>query len=284
MIESRYYYDGQMGFEDDYAYQTGSYGSSTSHLDITRYALGARGIDRIEKTTSVGESSEASVTQYPLYDAHGNMVATLSRGSSSGTYSVGNQRAFEPWGSVFDSSGLSNTPKQAYCASIGHVADGELGLTYMRARYYEPTTGRFMSEDPARQGRNWIRYADNDPVSLSDRSGLEPLPPALFTEWFAMFANASMVCWESNTIAKAFCILWSACLASEAASLFTRGSPAVVDFELFQKFRFVSEADRWVFGNKVIGSESVAARAVGVSEALSFGYRISTWIILGDLL
>lgn len=29
--------------------------------------------------------------------------------------------AFEPWRSVFDSSGLRNTPKQRYCASIGHV-------------------------------------------------------------------------------------------------------------------------------------------------------------------
>ena len=55
-------------------------------------------------------------------------VATLSKGSGT-TYSVGNRRAFETWGSVFDSSGLSNTPKQADCASLGHVADSELGLT-----------------------------------------------------------------------------------------------------------------------------------------------------------
>lgn len=163
----------EMGFEDDYAYQTGSYGSSTSHLDVTRYGLGARGIDRIAKTTSVGEGSEATVVQYPLYDAHGNMVATLSKGSGT-AYTVSNQRAFEPWGSVFDSSGLSGTPKQGYCASIGHVADSENGLTYMRARYYEPSTGRFISEDPAREGQNWFDYCHNDPLNLLDGSGKLP--------------------------------------------------------------------------------------------------------------
>ena len=161
----------QIGFEDDYAYSTGSYGSSTSHLDITRYALGAKGIDRIEKTLDSTSSSPTTVIQYPLYDAHGNMVATLSKGSSAGTYTVANQQAYEPWGSVVDSSGLSNTPKQAYCASLGHVADSELGLTYMRARYYEPSTGRFISEDPSRQGENWLVYGENSPANNVDADG-----------------------------------------------------------------------------------------------------------------
>lgn len=41
-----------------------------------------------------------------------------------------------------------------YCASLGHVADDEPGLVYMRARYYEPSSGRFVSEDSNKEGPN----------------------------------------------------------------------------------------------------------------------------------
>jgi RHS repeat-associated protein len=60
---------------------------------------------------------------------------------------------------------------KGYCANLGHQED-ETGLVYMRARYYEPTTGRFISEDPARDGVNWCLYADGDPVGKVDAYGL----------------------------------------------------------------------------------------------------------------
>ncbi len=43
----------------------------------------------------------------------------------------------------------------------------------MRARYYEASTGTFLSEDPARHGWKWFSYYNNDPVSLVDKSGKE---------------------------------------------------------------------------------------------------------------
>ena len=44
---------------------------------------------------------------------------------------------------------------------------------YYRARYYDPTIGRFISEDPIKfsGGDNFYRYAENDPVDLTDPSG-----------------------------------------------------------------------------------------------------------------
>ena len=45
------------------------------------------------------------------------------------------------------------------------------GLIYMRARYYDPALGRFISEDPARDGGNWYAYAGGNPVGHVDPDG-----------------------------------------------------------------------------------------------------------------
>jgi RHS repeat-associated protein len=74
------------------------------------------------------------------------MVSTLSYSGSSA--SLSNQRAFDAWGNIRNSD-TSGDPKGRYCASLGHKADDESGLTYMRARYYDPGCGRFVSEDPS---------------------------------------------------------------------------------------------------------------------------------------
>jgi RHS repeat-associated protein len=121
---------------------------------------------------------------YPLYDAHGNMVRTLSR-TSSGGYAVSAETVVDPWGTKL-SSGTGE--KRVYCASIGHVTDDESGLVYMRARYYEPGMGRFVSEDPAMDGSNWYGYCRNDPVDLVDVSGRH----AAFWALGLMFSGATL--------------------------------------------------------------------------------------------
>ncbi len=52
--------------------------------------------------------------------------------------------------------------------------DSDTALYYYRARYYDPTIGRFISEDPIRfkSGVNFYRYASGNPVEVSDPSGL----------------------------------------------------------------------------------------------------------------
>ena len=55
----------------------------------------------------------------------------------------------------------------------GEYADSETGFIYLRARYYDPTTGRFINEDPIRDGLNWYVYCENNPIVFVDPWGLE---------------------------------------------------------------------------------------------------------------
>ena len=58
----------------------------------------------------------------------------------------------------------------------GREDDGT-GLYQYRARYYDPSIGRFVSEDPAGfqgSGANWYAYVGNNPVNATDPTGKEP--------------------------------------------------------------------------------------------------------------
>ena len=61
--------------------------------------------------------------------------------------------------------------RHGFVGSLGHYSDDETGLVYMRARYYDPSIGRFISEDPAKRGLNWFAYCSNNPANMRDRSG-----------------------------------------------------------------------------------------------------------------
>jgi RHS repeat-associated protein len=56
----------------------------------------------------------------------------------------------------------------------GREYDLEIGLQYYRARYYDPTSGRFLSGDPIRfdGGINFYDYVKNNPLIRVDPTGL----------------------------------------------------------------------------------------------------------------
>jgi RHS repeat-associated protein len=63
----------------------------------------------------------------------------------------------------------------------GEQYDPDLGLYYLRARYYNPATGRFMSRDPE-EGKAKVPaslhkylYANGDPVNMTDPKGRESM-------------------------------------------------------------------------------------------------------------
>jgi RHS repeat-associated protein len=60
----------------------------------------------------------------------------------------------------------------------GREFDLETGMYYYRARYYDPSIGRFIMQDPlgiASNDGNFYRYVFNSPTNLSDPSGLSPI-------------------------------------------------------------------------------------------------------------
>ncbi|KFN50645.1 RHS repeat domain-containing protein [Arenimonas composti] len=74
------------------------------------------------------------------------------------------------WGEPVDGS-YQNGP-----GFTGHQNDSVTRLSYMQQRYYDPLTGRFLSNDPvssSSEGANFNRYwyADNDPMKNIDRDG-----------------------------------------------------------------------------------------------------------------
>ena len=59
----------------------------------------------------------------------------------------------------------------------GQIEDPETGLHYNYRRYYDPGTGRYITQDPIglEGGDNRYRYAEADPANLSDPTGECPM-------------------------------------------------------------------------------------------------------------
>ena len=45
---------------------------------------------------------------------------------------------------------------------------------YFGARWYDPELGRFISQDPAKDGLNWYAYCNNNPLKYIDPDGFAP--------------------------------------------------------------------------------------------------------------
>ncbi|QYK54247.1 MAG: hypothetical protein KF824_04955 [Fimbriimonadaceae bacterium] len=156
-ILTRSYYDGQMPVEEDV--------NDGSSVKLTRSFVGARGIEAMTV-----DSGSGAVTSYPLYDTHGNMIATVRSLSGGTAWDIYDERNYDVWGGVRQGN-TTGGPKGRYVANLGHVQDDESGLIYMRARYYEPESGRFISRDPGKSGYNWYIYASNLPTCRADYDG-----------------------------------------------------------------------------------------------------------------
>ncbi|MHB9050184.1 MAG: RHS repeat-associated core domain-containing protein, partial [Pirellulales bacterium] len=79
--------------------------------------------------------------------------------------------AYDAFGKITSQTNSAEQPRFTYTA---RELDSDTGLYYYRARWYDATTGKFMSEDPidfAGGDENLYRYVRNRPLNFVDSSG-----------------------------------------------------------------------------------------------------------------
>lgn len=108
------------------------------------------------------ESEDA--TNYMFKNGHGDVVKLVSNGTVTQNYD------FNAYGNQKVESNTADTNPFRYC---GEYFDQESGFIYLRSRYYDPSMGRFITEDPVKDGTNWFVYCENDPVNRIDITGKE---------------------------------------------------------------------------------------------------------------
>ena len=84
-----------------------------------------------------------------------------------------NVTRYDAYGNKIEKSGTTNDTPFGYC---GEYFDKESGLIYLRNRYYDSESGRFITEDPIRDGVNWYVYCSGNPVLFVDSTGLKDVP------------------------------------------------------------------------------------------------------------
>ena len=145
------------------------------------------GYDNANRLTSVTDFNSNS-TMYSYDDAGRMTSTTLPSGTcvvSSYVDGLGSTMAivdgsgnsqksytYDVYGEATPSGGLANEFDFA-----GQQTDAT-GLQYLRARYYDPETGTFLSREPMALSAGWIGhptgYGANNPVRMTDATGLVP--------------------------------------------------------------------------------------------------------------
>ena len=115
----------------------------------------------------ISQERDGKVSVY-LYDGHGSVVGLANEsGVITDTY------CYDAFGNLLKSKGSTKNCYR-YC---GEQFDETTGLYYLRARYMDTTTGRFISQDSYQGSINGpvslhkYLYANANPVTYSDPSG-----------------------------------------------------------------------------------------------------------------
>ena len=161
---------GTVGFKYD-PFGRRIYKSSSSGTSIYAYD----GDNLVEETNSTGTAvarySQGLNIDEPLAMLRGGSTSYYEQDGigtvtslSSTAGSLAQTYTFDSFGNQTASSGSLTNPFRY----IGREFDSETTLYYMRARYFDPPTGRFNSEDPAgfAAGVDFYAYVRNNPGKL----------------------------------------------------------------------------------------------------------------------
>jgi RHS repeat-associated protein len=127
-----------------------------AHLTHSYTVLPGTGVVIADRDASTG------TTSYPVTDGIGSVTAELS-GQGSITSRI-------QYGAFGDPHAVGGSATDQAYGFTGHAQDADTGLTYARARWYDPSVGRFLDQDPL-PATNAYTYANNRPLDLTDPSG-----------------------------------------------------------------------------------------------------------------
>jgi RHS repeat-associated protein len=109
-------------------------------------------------------SASGAVTYLHQDQLGSTRLLTDSTGANVGSFS------YDAYGNVASYTGTGTFPLQY----AGQYTDAESGLQYLRAREYDPTTGSFLSRDPAAAlTRSPYGYVAGNPLNGVDATGLD---------------------------------------------------------------------------------------------------------------
>lgn len=150
-----------------------------------------------------GQGLLAAVTPTDqVYNYHYNAVGSTVAMTDQSQAMV-NKYAYDAFGAVANQVEAIPQPF-TYVGQFGVMREPN-GFYYMRARYYDPSVGRFISEDPigfAGGDVNVSAYVQNNPIRYVDPYGLCSKPGDNFAKDITFgFMAAGVVVWESAKMA-----------------------------------------------------------------------------------
>lgn len=141
--------------------------SFTWGLDLSGTSQGAGGVGGlISMTVHFGPNAG---TYFYVFDGNGNVVALVNAANGS----VAAQYEYGPFGQVLRATGPMALVNPFLFSTKFY--DWETGYYYYGFRYYDPSTGRWLSRDPLEEqgGQNLYAFVQNCPLCYYDYLGRE---------------------------------------------------------------------------------------------------------------
>src|SRR5579862_683834 len=110
--------------------------------------------------------AQGSATRAFASDEVGTQTNEIDPGNN-----VTSDREYDAFGNPTSQSG-SPISQFGYAGDFGYQQDDESGFKNVGHRIYDPGAGRFLTTDPAEDGRNWGTYCSNNPMGAVDPAGL----------------------------------------------------------------------------------------------------------------